>query len=182
MVASLMGEGRGSGGGGGGSGRGSGGHIGRPGRVRAGGGAPSKMECRGPGDDDRSPIMELNTTPLIDVMLVLLVMLIITIPPQTHNVPLALPAITDLPPTDALRNRLTLDQPGVARWNGEAVDDATLAALLRGVAAMDRPAEVHFEPDAAARYERVDGVLALASRSGVETLGFVGNERYRDSF
>ena len=147
------------------------------------GGAAAGMPGRGrAGHDERGPMIELNTTPLIDVMLVLLVMLIITIPAQTHKVPLALPGIVDLPPTNALRNALTVDQRGVTRWNGQAVDDATLGALLRGVAAMKQPAEVHFEPDAAARYERVDTVLALASKSGVETLGFVGNERYQDSF
>ena len=177
MAVSLAGDITGGGndrsGGPGGSGGG--------GFLRMRGGATSAFERRELGDD-RSPILELNTTPLIDVMLVLLVMLIITIPSQTHKVPLALPGIVDLPVTNPLRNLLTLDRGGVARWNGQAVDDRVLSVLMRGVATMDRPAEVHFEPDAAARYERVDGVLALASRAGVGTLGFVGNERYRDSF
>ena len=146
------------------------------------GAAASALGRFRPGDDEGSPILELNTTPLIDVMLVLLVMLIITVPSQTHKVPLALPGIVELPTSNLLRNLLTLDRAGVARWNGQAVDDTSLAALLRGVATMARPAEVHFEPDAAARYERVDTVLAMASRSGLGTLGFVGNERYRDSF
>lgn len=138
----------------------------------------------GSGEDDGRPMLELNTTPLIDVMLVLLVMLIITIPSQTHQVALDLPGT---PPVvraqlNPLRNMLTIAPAGVTRWNGQAVNDRTLAGLFGDVAAMERPAEVHFRPDPAARYERVDEVLAIASRSGVKTLGFVGNERYRDSF
>ena len=132
--------------------------------------------------DQGSPILELNTTPLIDVMLVLLVMLIITIPTQTHKVGLDLPGIVEFPRPDPLRNKLTIASDGTARWNGQAVGDAALKSLFGEVAAMERPAEIHFEPDAAARYERVDGVLAMASRSGVGTLGFVGNHRYRSSF
>ena len=149
------------------------------------GGTAGRAKPKAPraiGGDDHGPMLELNTTPLIDVMLVLLVMLIITIPSQTHKVPLDLPGKTVDVQINPLRNLLTLDRQGIARWNGRTLDDRQLAALLRDVAAMDRPAEVHFEPDAAARYERVDGVLALASRSGVGTLGFVGNHRYRDSF
>lgn len=148
----------------------------------AGGLAISGRRRRPLDEGEGSPILELNTTPLIDVMLVLLVMLIITVPGQTHKVPLDLPSIGEVSHVNPLRNLLTLDRQGIARWNGQTVDDRRLAALLREVAAMKRPAEVHFEPDAAARYERVDGVLAMASRSGVGTLGFVGNHRYRDSF
>ena len=133
--------------------------------------------------DERQPMVELNTTPLIDVMLVLLVMLIITIPSQSHQVAINLPGEgVSHPQPDPLRNRLTIDATGAVRWNGVAIGDRALAATLRDVAAMDRPAEVHFEPAAAARYERVDQVLAMASQAGVGTLGFVGNERYRDSF
>ena len=128
-------------------------------------------------------MMELNTTPLIDVMLVLLVMLIITIPSQSHQVAINLPGTVEPhPDINPLRNRLTIAANGAARWNGAVVGDRALAAMLRDVAAMDRPAEVHFEPAAAARYERVDQVLAMASQAKVATLGFVGNDRYRDSF
>ena len=128
-------------------------------------------------------MMELNTTPLIDVMLVLLVMLIITIPSQSHQVAINLPGTVEPhPDINPLRNRLTIAANGAARWNGAVVGDRALAAMLRDVAAMDRPAEVHFEPAAAARYERVDQVLAMASQAKVATLGFVGNDRYRNSF
>ncbi len=142
---------------------------------------PRSWRDRGSGDD-ASPMIELNTTPLIDVMLVLLVMLIITIPSQTHEVPLNLPGVVEHPTPNPLRNRLTIAPDGVTRWNGQAVGDLALVATLRDVAAMDRPAEIHFEPDALARYDRVDHVLAMASQAGVETLGFVGNDRYNDSF
>ena len=136
-----------------------------------------------PVGDERQPMMELNTTPLIDVMLVLLVMLIITIPSQSHQVAIDLPGKVE-PHRDInpLRNRLTIAANGAARWNGAVIEDSALVATLRAVAAMERPAEVHFEPAAAARYERVDQVLAMASRATVATLGFVGNDRYRDSF
>ncbi len=148
----------------------------------AGGLAIGGRRRRPLNEGEGGPILELNTTPLIDVMLILLVMLIITVPTQTHKVSLDLPGKVEVSHVNPLRNLLTLDRQGIARWNGQTVDDRRLAALLREVAAMERPAEVHFEPDAAARYERVDAILAMASRSGVGTLGFVGNERYRDSF
>ena len=139
----------------------------------------------GTGGSEKEPgvLIDLNTTPLIDVMLVLLVMLIITIPSQSHQVAIDLPGKSvELRDINPLRNRLTIDAGGAARWNGAVVGDRALRATLRDVATMDRPAEVHFEPAAAARYARVDQVLALVSQAGVDTLGFVGNDRYRDSF
>ena len=173
---------------GGGSIGGPGGGIGGPGGGIDGAG-PATRTClarRRSGHslgDERQPMIELNTTPLIDVMLVLLVMLIITIPSQSHQVAIDLPGKTvEHREINPLRNRLKIDAGGAARWNGAVIGDRALAAKLRDVAAMDRPAEVHFEPAAAARYERVDAVLALASQAGVATLGFVGNDRYRDSF
>ena len=133
-------------------------------------------------DDHAQPLSEINTTPLIDVMLVLLIMLIITIPMQTHAVKISLPQTDTVIHANPLRNRLDVAAKGAARWNGQLVGDATLARLFREVAAMAKPAEIHFHPDAAARYERVDIILGHAQRSGVTTLGFVGNEQYRSSF
>ena len=154
-----------------------------PGGASGAKGMSGGRRLAAPVGDDRQPMVELNTTPLIDVMLVLLVMLIITIPSQSHQVAINLPGKgVPHPQPDPLRNRLTIDATGAARWNGATIGDRALAATLRDVAAMDRPAEVHFEPAAAARYERVDEVLAMASQAGVGTLGFVGNDRYRDSF
>ncbi len=135
-----------------------------------------------PGDEAQ-PMMEMNTTPLIDVMLVLLIMLIITIPVQSHSVTLDLPGTP--PPETRVhpqRNRLDLAADGTAAWNGVVVDDPALRTLLARVGAMPIPAEVHFRPAADARYARVDAVLAMAVQSGVGTLGFVGNEAYRAAF
>ena len=132
--------------------------------------------------EELAPMGEMNTTPLIDVMLVLLIMLIITIPPQSHKLPLDLP--NGPPPTtvNPVRNMLTISPDGVARWNGSAVGDGELTRLLTEVATMARPAEVHFAPDATARYERVDQVLTIAKQAQVRTIGFVGNERYMKAF
>lgn len=134
------------------------------------------------GSNSHAPMIELNTTPLIDIMLVLLIMFIITIPPQSHQV--AMDQATGQPPVhvDALKNELTLDAAGKARWNGEAVDDRQVQALLRTAATMESQPEVHFRPDAAARYERVDQLLAMAAQAGNDRFGFVGNEGYRDIF
>lgn len=133
--------------------------------------------------DEPRVMMDLNTTPLIDVMLVLLVMLIITIPPQNHSVQLDLPTGRPTPvEVNPLRNRLDIDPAGVTRWNGQVVNDQALGALLGAVAKAPTQPEVHFKPDAQARYERVDEVLAMAKQRGVAKLGFVGNEAYRTSF
>ena len=133
---------------------------------------------------DPLPMADLNTTPLIDVMLVLLIMFIITIPTQTHQVGLDLPRISPPPPdmVRPLRNDLSLSRDGVLAWNGQTVSDAQLVALLTDVASRPAPPEVHFRPDAAARYQRVDEVLAIAARSGTPAFGFVGNEKYKHSF
>ena len=133
---------------------------------------------------EATPMVEMNTTPLIDVMFVLLIMFIITVPSQTHQVEVALPASAPPPPNwvQPLRNDLTLSAGGKLSWNQHSINDDQLVALLGVVANADRPPEVHFRPDAAARFERVDQILAIAARSGAATFGFAGNERYRDSF
>jgi biopolymer transport protein ExbD len=131
-----------------------------------------------------APMAEMNTTPLIDVMLVLLIMFIITVPGQTHQVEVALPQPTEIPDDwiRPLSNDLGMTANGSLSWNGRVVNDAQLAGLLAAVARASVPPEVHFRPDSAARYERVDQVLAIAARSGAATFGFAGNEQYRDSF
>jgi biopolymer transport protein ExbD len=133
---------------------------------------------------EAAPMAEMNTTPLIDVMLVLLIMFIITVPSQSHQVEVALPRAAPLPPDwiQPLRNDLALSAGGDLSWNRHAITDAQLVGLLGAVAAAPKPPEVHFRPDASARFERVDEVLAIAARSGASTFGFVGNEQYRDSF
>lgn len=102
---------------------------------------------------DIKPMGEMNTTPLIDVMLVLLMMFIITVPMQTHKVDMALPGPP--PPVEQinrLKNELRLSADGRLSWNGKAISDAQLSATMRQVASYDPEPEVHFRPDSAARY------------------------------
>ena len=133
------------------------------------------------GQDDGEPIMEVNTTPLIDVMLVLLVMFIITIPIQTHAVKIDLPANalpTDPPPIKPDINKLAIDPAGTVLWNGSAIDLITLRQYLDSTKVMVPEPELHVQPDAQARYDIVDQVLAVVKKSEITKLGFVGNEQY----
>jgi biopolymer transport protein ExbD len=130
---------------------------------------------------EAAPMAEMNTTPLIDVMLVLLIMFIITVPSQTHQAEMALPQQGGVV-VERLKNELRMSADGMLRWNGQPISDTQLAGALAEVAESPAPPEVHFRPDAAARYDRVDQVLAIASRSGATTFGFAGNEQYEDSF
>lgn len=135
------------------------------------------------GSREVPPMSEINTTPLIDVMLVLLIMFIITVPIQTHEVELALPTGKPNPvQVNPVRNELHLSANGQLRWNGKAIDDRQLAGALAEVVSYEKQPEVHFRPDAAARYNRVDQVLGIAAKSGAESFGFVGNEQYESAF
>ena len=134
------------------------------------------------GSRDIPPMSEMNTTPLIDVMLVLLIMFIITIPVQTHEVEVALPGKPKMVEVNPIKNELRLSVSGVLSWNGQNIDDRQLAGALAQVASYDRQPEVHFRPDAAARYDRVDQVLGIAAKSGAQSFGFAGNEQYRSAF
>lgn len=131
---------------------------------------------------DIRPMGEMNTTPLIDVMLVLLVMFIITVPTQTHEVDMALPGRPQIAEINRVKNELGLSADGRLSWNGQAISDAQLAATMHQIALYDPEPEVHFRPDAAARYERVDEILGIAAHSGAESFGFVGNEKYENAF
>ena len=137
------------------------------------------------GNDDGEPMMEMNTTPLIDVMLVLLIMFIITIPIQTHAVKVDLPQNSKNqipPPVEPDKNKITIDPAGTVAWNGTPVDEATLRQYLDTSAGREPEPELHFQPDPAARYEKVDQILAVIRRSAVTKLGFIGNEQYRNDF
>jgi biopolymer transport protein ExbD len=136
------------------------------------------------GKDDGQPMMEMNMTPLIDVLLVLLIMFIITIPIQTHAVKIDLPQNAETPQNaiDPVKNRLTIDPTGTIFWNGSPVDRVTLSQYLRQTVQMAPEPELQFEPDQSARYVVVDDVLAIIKRSKVTKLGFVGNERYGGVF
>lgn len=136
------------------------------------------------GSDDGEPMMEMNTTPLIDVLLVLLIMFIITLPIQTHAVKVDLPQNDPRNQivVDPVKNKVSIDPTGIVSWNGQPVDDVTLRQFLDQTKTLDPEPELHFQPDPTARYEVVDRVLAVIKKSGVGKLGFIGNEQYRNDF
>ncbi|MES2988046.1 MAG: biopolymer transporter ExbD [Pseudomonadota bacterium] len=136
------------------------------------------------GKNDDGPMMEINTTPLIDVMLVLLIMIIMTIPIQSHAVKVDLPQnqANSTPPVDAQKNKIYIQPDGVVQWNSVAVNDVTLRQYLDASLQISPEPELHFQPDPAARYEVVDRVLAIVKRANVSKLGFVGNDQYRSMF
>ncbi|GAA0728475.1 ExbD/TolR family protein [Sphingomonas japonica] len=136
------------------------------------------------GNDDGEPMMEMNTTPLIDVMLVLLIMFIITIPIQTHAVKVDLPQDSNQPLTDVdpVKNKVTIDAQGNIGWNGSPVNEVVLAQYLDQTLQLPTEPELHFQPDRDARYETVDQVLAIIKRANITKLGFIGNEQYRNDF
>jgi biopolymer transport protein ExbD len=137
------------------------------------------------GKDDGEPMMDLNMTPLIDVLLVLIIMFIITIPVQTHAIKVDLPVQNPnqpKPPIDPQKNKITIGVDGLVSWNGVPVNDATLAQYLDQSASMNPEPELHFQPDAQARFEVVDKTLAVVKRSPVTKLGFIGNEQYYNKF
>jgi biopolymer transport protein ExbD len=125
---------------------------------------------------------DMNTTPLIDVMLVLLVMLIVTIPIQTHAVKLDLPQNNQPPPPQDVMPEvvnLEIDFDGTVIWNGTPVTSrAQLDQFLQSTAAKVPQPEVHLRPNRLAKYDAVARTLADAQRLGVTKIGFVGNEQY----
>mgnify|MGYP000454062258 CR=1 FL=1 len=133
------------------------------------------------GAGEGAPMGEMNTTPLIDVMLVLLIMFIITIPVQTHAVKLDLPPPNPNPNNvDPVFNQVNIDFLGVIYWNDEEVTLDQLQTYLDQVGRMpeETQPELRLRPDALARYEVVDQVMAAAQRANVRKMGFVGNEAY----
>ena len=132
-----------------------------------------------------TPMMDINTTPLIDVMLVLLIMLIVTIPPQTHAVKLDLPVNQpnqNPPPIDPVKNLLAINAQDQILWNGAPVTTEQLRQYLDTTQQMNPIPELHLQPDATARYEIVDDVLAVTKKAHVQKMGFVGNEYYMNVF
>src|SRR5205823_1355301 len=129
------------------------------------------------GGSEPDVMVDINTTPLIDVMLVLLIMLIITIPIQLHSVNLNMPAGNPPPPTkEPVVVTVDIDFDGTVLWNGEALPDrATLEAKLAQAAAIPDQPEVHIRPNKLVEYKAVAAVLASAQRLGVTKLGMVGN-------
>ena len=134
---------------------------------------------RQPRNPDYEPFASMNITPLIDVMLVLLVMMILSIPMMTHKVPLDLPQVGPANPNLAVIHMIDLDAAGTLAWDGKPIDASTLQSRLAAVRS-DPNTEIQIRADAAARYERFDQTLAVIERSGITRLGFIGNERFKD--
>jgi len=137
------------------------------------------------GTAEGEPMMEINTTPLIDVMLVLLIMFIITIPPQTHAVKLDLPVNNqnNPPPINPTKNQITTDPAGNVFWNGNPVPNlVVLRQYIDLTQGMDPVPELHFQPDPNTRYEKIDQILAVVKQAQVQAFGFVGNEAYTNLF
>jgi biopolymer transport protein ExbD len=129
---------------------------------------------------DPQPMIEMNTTPLIDVLLVLLVMFIITIPIQTHAVKIDLPACANCPAPKATSNEVVITRAGAILWNGTDVGEAGLRYELALTSRLRPIPELHLRPEAEARYETVDRILADIKRADIKRFGFVGNEAYAD--
>jgi biopolymer transport protein ExbD len=129
----------------------------------------------------QTPMSKMNTTPLIDVMLVLLIMFLITLPIQTHAVSIDLPTDGG-PEAQALENRITIDPRGATFWNGGRVDQVQLARLLGTARAMQPTPTLLLQPDPDAPYLIVDQIVALVRRTGTETLSLVGNEQHANAF
>jgi biopolymer transport protein ExbD len=125
------------------------------------------------------PMMDINMTPLIDVMLVLLIMFIITIPIQTHAVKLDMPAPNPNPPTVIPETvELQVDFDGTVLWNGTPVDRATMNAYFADASKKDPQPEIHVSPNRLAKYDAVARVLADAQRQGATHIGFTGIDQY----
>ncbi|NCP24138.1 MAG: biopolymer transporter ExbD [Erythrobacter sp.] len=135
------------------------------------------------GKDDGAPMIEMNMTPLIDVLLVLLIMFIITIPVATHAVNIDLPQPNPNPPPedqiDPIKNKIVLTQTDEILWNGDTLSEAELIRNLNLTREIVPEPELQFEPEALASYELSARVLNVIKASGVTKFGFVGNERYR---
>ena len=133
----------------------------------------------GSGGADDDVMIEMNMTPLIDVMLVLIIMLIITIPIQNHSVNLNLPVNATPPPiVPPTVVTIDIDFDGTLSWNSETVDRATLDSRLATVAATPDQPEVHLHPNKLVEYKSVAAVMASAQRQGVTKIGLVGNEQF----
>lgn len=134
----------------------------------------------GSGGGDGAPMMEMNTTPLIDVLLVLIVMLIITLPVMTHAVKLDMPRPDNAPPpVQPEMVTIVIDYDGTILWNDTPVPNlATLERYFQAEAQKVPQPQVAIRPDARARYDAVAQVLASAQRNRIEKMGLIGNEQF----
>jgi biopolymer transport protein ExbD len=138
------------------------------------------MNVGGGSSSEPDVMMDINTTPLIDVMLVLLIMLIITIPAQLHSVNLDMPVNTNAPKKfDPVVIKIDVNAQSVVNWNGKPVASrAELEQKLTEAAAVNPQPELHIRSHAKAKYEAVAGVMASAQRMGLTKLGIVGSEQF----
>jgi biopolymer transport protein ExbD len=149
------------------------------------------MAMSAPSGDDGSPMMDINTTPLIDVMLVLLIMFIITLPKPTDAVKIDLPTecvkpdgspCNPPPEVEPVKNVIYIAPNSAVTWNGETVSERTLYDNLKTTLTIKPQPVLVFQPDAQAPYQKVSKILAVTRASGVENIGFVGNELYIGEF
>jgi biopolymer transport protein ExbD len=139
------------------------------------------MQVGNSASEEAEVMIDINTTPLIDVMLVLLIMFIITIPIQTHAVKMNMPVPSknQAPPKPPVIIRIDVDFDGTIGWNGEVIPDrAALESRLQQVAAEPDQPEVHLRPNKLVTYKVVAMILASAQRLGVIKIGIVGNEQF----
>lgn len=136
------------------------------------------------GKDDGAPMLDLNVTPLIDVMLVLLIMFIITIPVATHSIdidlPVASPPTNTPPPVDPIKNKVVLTPDDKILWNGTQIDGPMLVSNLKESLTYANEPELQFQPDGGASYDLSAKVLQLIKASQVTKFGFVGNEQFSE--
>jgi biopolymer transport protein ExbD len=134
------------------------------------------------GSDDGDPMMDMNMTPLIDVLLVLIIVFIMSIPVATHAINIDLPAPQpplDVPLPDPVTNKIVITPQGEILWTATPVNTNELVFQLQQTLTFPVEPELQFEPEANAQYELTANVLNIIKGSGVTKFGFVGNERYR---
>jgi biopolymer transport protein ExbD len=133
------------------------------------------------GSKDPDVMVDINTTPLIDVMLVLLIMLIITIPIQLHSINLNVPTNTAPPPTPPEVVKINIESDGAVFWNGELIPNRTiLDQKLQALAAQTVQPEIHLRPHRSTAYKNVIAVMASAQRLGLTKIGIIGNEQFAE--
>lgn len=135
------------------------------------------------GKDDGAPMMEMNMTPLIDVLLVLLIMFILSIPPATNSLNIDLPQPQPNPPeviVEPIKNKLLITADDQVLWNGNPITDGQLVTLLAESLRINPEPELQFEPEATASYDLSVKIVNIIKASGVTKFGFVGNEKYRN--
>ncbi|MEL7189351.1 MAG: biopolymer transporter ExbD [Pseudomonadota bacterium] len=134
------------------------------------------------GELDGEPMLDMNMTPLIDVLLVLLIMFIITIPVATHSVDIDLPQPNPNPPPvliEPVKNKLLITEQDQLLWNAQPITEGDLVTILGQTLNMSPEPELQYEPVALASYDKSVRVLNIIKGSGVTKFGFVGNEKYR---